>query len=285
MTVSWAEESKGINPVRGRLGQAVAIIVVANLLFPAVMGILEIFFEQSLSFLIWLFAAALLVTVLGYRQAADYGLSGLTGLAISAGLYFFFVTDWWKQVFYWLAYGDNALQGLVGTILLLSTVMLVGKTKALGLIKLLMFAAPVTMICVSSPDVWKFGSGVSPTESSSPVWNQFGSYSPLRASPVPRSPSEVPLYAVQDDFAIMAQLSADSPLYSGSLHEGELVQSEVLLPKGGWVLVLTEVEDRSGNRWLKVMLPFEGTRFNADRSELGFIPDSNIAGRVLVPAP
>ena len=75
MTVSWAEESKGTRPVRSRLRQACAIVVVANLLFPALTGVLEIFFEQSLSFLIWLFAAALLVTVLGYRQAADYGLS------------------------------------------------------------------------------------------------------------------------------------------------------------------------------------------------------------------
>ena len=84
---------------------------------------------------------------------------------------------------------------------------------------------------------------------------------------------------------IMAQLSVDSRLYSGSLKNSGLVQSEVLLPKGSWVLVLTELEDGSGNHWLKVMLPFEGARFNADKSQLGFIPVSNIAGRVLVRAP
>ena len=284
MTVSWAEESKGARPVRSRLGQACTIIVVANLLFPALMGILDVFFGDSLSFLIWLFAAALLVTVLGYRQASDYGLSGLTGLAGSAGLYFLFVTDLWRHIFSWLAYGDNSLKGLVGTALLFSTVLLSGKTKFLGLIKLLIFAVPVTVVCVTSPNIWKQGRGGSSVQNSSAIWNQLNSSSP-RISPVPRSPSEVPKYAVQDDFAIMAQLAVDSRLYSGSLEKGGLAQSEVLVPRGSWVLVLTEVDDRSGNHWLKVMLPFEGTRFNADKSELGFIPDSKIAGRVLVPAP
>ena len=211
--------------------------------------------------------------------------SGLIGVAISIGLYFLFVTDVWKQVFYWLAYGDNALQGVVGTVLLLSTLMLVGKSKFLGLVKLLMFAVPVTMVCVTSPNIWKQGRAVSSIKNSSPSWNSFSSNSPLRASPVPRSPSEVPADAVRDDFAVMAQLSVDSRLYSGSLEKGALVQSEVVMSKGSWVLVITELDDRNGNHWLKVMLPFADTRFNADKSELGFIPDSNIAGRVLVPAP
>ena len=253
-------------------------------MFPALNGILDIFFEHKLAFLIWLFAAALLVSALSYRQALDYGLSGLTGLAISAGLYFIFVTDWWRQAFSWLAQGDNALQSLGGTALLLSAVVLVGKApKFLGLIKLLSFIVPVTMVSVTLPHAWK--QGRSSIQSSPAIWNQLSSNPPLRTSPSPTSPSEVPKDAVKDDFVIMAQLSADSRLYSGSLKNSGLVQSEVLLPKGSWVLVLTEMVDRSGNHWLKGMLPFEGTRFNADKSQLGFIPASNIAGRVLVRAP
>ncbi len=284
MTVSWAEETAASRPVRSRLRQACAIVVVANLLFPALNGILGIFFEHSLAFLIWLFAAFMLVTALSYRQAADYGLSGLTGLAIAAGLYFIFVTDWWSQAFSWLTHDDNALKSLGGTALLFSTVVLIGKgPKFLGLIKLVSFIVPVTMVSVNLPHAWKQGS--SSILNSPTIWNQLSSSPPLRTSPFPTSPSEVPKEAIRNDLAIMAQLSVDSRLYSEPLKNSGLVQSEVLLPKGSWVLVLTEIVDRSGNHWLKVMLPFEGTRFNADKSEVGFIPALNIAGRVLVQAP
>ena len=280
MTVSWAEETKESRPVGSRLRQAFAIVVVANLLFPALNGILGIFFENKLAFVIWLFAAALLVSVLSYRQASDNGLSGLTGLTIAAGLYFIFATDWWRQAFSWLTQGDNAVKGLAGTALLFSAVLLVGKApKILGLAKLVGFIVPVTVVSVSLPHAWKEGSAY--IQSSPAIWNHPSS----RTSPFPTSPSEVPKAAVKDDFVIMAQLSVDSRLYSGSLKNSGLVQSEVLPPKGSWVLVLTELEDRSGNHWLKVMLPFEGTRFNANKSQLGFIPVSNIAGRVLVRAP
>ncbi len=288
MTVSWAEESKESRPARSRLRQAFAIVVVANLLFPALNGILGVFFEHSFVSLIWLFAAAFLVSALSYRQASDYGLSGLIGLAIAAGLYLIFVTDWWSQAFSWLAHGDNALKGLAGTALLFGTVLLVEKAKFLALVKLVSFIVPVTMASVTLPHAWMQGD--SSVQGSPAIWNQPSSNpplltSPVPTSPVPTSPSEVPKDAVKDDFVIMAQLSVDSRLYSGSLKNSGLVQSEVLLPKGSWVLVLTEIVDRSGNHWLKVMLPFEGTRFNADKSQLGFIPASNIAGRVLVRAP
>ncbi len=283
MTVSWAEESKESRPARSRLRQAFAIVVVANLLFPALNGILGIFFENKLAFVIWLFAAALLVSVLSYRQASDYGLSGLTGLAIAAGLYLIFVTDGWRHVFSWLAHGDNALKGLAGTALLFGTVLVVEKAKFLALVKLVSFIVPVTMASVTLPHAWMQGD--SSVQGSPAIWNQPSSNPPLLTSPVPTSPSEVPKDAVKDDFVIMAQLSVDSRLYSGPLKNSGLVQSEVLLPKGSWVLVLTEIVDRSGNHWLKVMLPFEGARFNADKSQLGFIPASNIAGRVLVRAP
>ena len=280
MTVSWAEETKESRPAGSRLRQAFAIVVVANLLFPALNGILGIFFENKLAFVIWLFGAALLVSVLSYRQASDNGLSGLTGLTIAAGLYFIFATDWWRQAFSWLARGDNAFKSLAGTALLLSAVLLVAKApKVLGLVKLVSFIVPVTMVSVTLPHAWKQGSSY--IQSSPAIWNHPSS----RTSPFPTSPSEVPKAAVKDDFVIMAQLSVDSRLYSGSLKNSGLVQSEVLLPKGSWVLVLTELEDGSGNHWLKVMLPFEGARFNADKSQLGFIPVSNIAGRVLVRAP
>ena len=280
MTVSWAEETKESRPVGSRLRQAFAIVVVANLLFLALNGILGIFFENKLAFVIWLFGAALLVSVLSYRQASDNGLSGLTGLTIAAGLYFIFATDWWRQAFSWLARGDNAFKSLAGTALLLSAVLLVAKApKVLGLVKLVSFIVPVTMVSVTLPHAWKQGSSY--IQSSPAIWNHPSS----RTSPFPTSPSEVPKAAVKDDFVIMAQLSVDSRLYSGSLKNSGLVQSEVLLPKGSWVLVLTELEDGSGNHWLKGMLPFEGTRFNADKSQLGFIPVSNIAGRVLVRAP
>ncbi len=283
MTVSWAE-SKESRPVGSHLRQAFAIVVVANLLFPAVNGILGIFFEHSLVSLIWLFAAAFLVSALSYRQASDYGLSGLTGLAIAASLYFIFATDWWKQGYSWLTQGDNAFKSLAGTAVLLSAVLLVGKApKILGLVKLVSFIVPVTMVSVTLPHAWKQGSSY--IQSSPAIWNHPSSNPPLRTSPFPTSPSEVPKAAVKDDFVIMAQLSVDSRLYSGSLKNSGLVQPEVLLPKGSWVLVLTELEDGSGNHWLKVMLPFEGTRFNEDKSQLGFIPASNIAGRVLVRAP
>ena len=63
MTVSWAEETKESRPVGSRLRQAFAIVVVANLLFPALNGILGIFFENKLAFVIWLFGAALLVLI------------------------------------------------------------------------------------------------------------------------------------------------------------------------------------------------------------------------------
>ncbi len=282
MTVSWAE-SKESRPVGSHLRQAFAIVVVANLVFPAVNGILGIFFEHSLVSLIWLFAAAFLVSALSYRQASDYGLSGLTGLAIAAGLYLIFVTYWWSQAFSWLAHGDNALKGLAGTALLFGTVLLVEKAKFLALVKLVSFIVPVTMASVTLPHAWMQGD--SSVQGSPAIWNPPSPNPPLLTSPVPTSPSEVPKDAVKDDFVIMAQLSVDSRLYSGPLKSSGLVPSEVPLPKGSWVLVLTEIEDRSGNHWLKVMLPFEGTRFNEDKSQLGFIPASNIAGRVLVRAP
>ncbi len=284
MTVSWAE-SKESRPVGSRLRQAFAIVVVANLLFPALNGILGIFFENKLAFVIWLFAAAMLVSALSYRQASDYGLSGLTGLAIAASLYFIFATDWWKQGYSWLTQGDNAFKSLAGTAVLLSAVLLVGKApKILGLVKLVSFIVPVTMVSVTLPNAWKQGSAY--VQSSPAIWNHASSNPALRTSPFPTSPLEVPKDAVKDDFVIMAQLSVDSRLYSGSLKNSDLVQSEVLLPKGSWVLLLmTEIVDRSGNHWPKVMLPFEAARFSADKSQLGFIPASNIAGRVLVRAP
>ena len=285
LTVSWAEERKESRPVRSRLGQACVIVVLANLLFPALNGILDIFFEQGLAFLIGLFAAAMLVSALSYRQASDFGLSGLTGLAISAGLYLILVGDWWRQAFSWLARGDNALKGLGGAIFLFSAVLLVGKApKFLGLIKLLAFVVPATMVSVTVPQTWE--QAHSSIQSSPAIWNQPSS-NPLSHTPsfLP-SPSEVPKNAVNEDgLAIMAQLSVDSRLYSGSLKNNDLVQSEVLLPKASWVLELNELVDRSENHWFKVMLPFEGTRFNADKSQLGFIPASNIAREVLVQAP
>ena len=253
-------------------------------MFPALNEILGIFFEHNLAFLIWFFAAAMLISALAYRQASDYGLSGLTGLAIAAGLYFIFVTDLWRPAFSWLTQGDNALKGLAGTALLFTAVLLVGKAyKFLGLIKLVSFIVPVTMVSVTFPHAWKqAGSSI---QRSPAIWHQRSSNPPLRTSPFPTSPLEVPKYAVKDDFAIMAQLFVDSRLYSGTLENSGLVQSEVLLPKGSWVLVLTETVDRSENHWLKVMLPFEAARFSVDKSQLGFIPASDIAGRVLVRAP
>ena len=81
----------------------------------------------------------------------------------------------------------------------------------------------------------------------------------------------------------LAQLSDDSQLYSPE--NGDFVRSQVGLPNGSWVLVLTELVDRKGNQWFKVMVPFAEGRFSTEKSHFGFIPGSSIEAQVLVPSP
>ena len=57
------------------------------------------------------------------------------------------------------------------------------------------------------------------------------------------------------------------------------------LPNGSWVLVLTELVDRKGNQWFKVMVPFAEGRFSTEKSHFGFIPGSSIEAQMLVPSP
>jgi len=85
---------------------------------------------------VWLAAVAVLVSFLGYRLAQSYGMSGLTGLAVSSVIYFVFVSDTWLQIHAWLRVGDNLLKALSGAVLISCAMLLAEKAKFFALFKL-----------------------------------------------------------------------------------------------------------------------------------------------------
>ena len=170
------------------------VVFITHLFLSLLIGTVYLVSEYNLDRFFWLFAASMLVSVLGYRLASDWALSGLTGLAVSGGLFLLFVTDGWRMMFSWLAHGNNALQGLIGTALLSVILLVVSKAKFFGFVKLITVIGPVTMasvnLAVDLPQLLMdaAGRGDIPSVQGSPlISNQHGSNRPLVTSP-----SEVP---------------------------------------------------------------------------------------------
>ena len=99
------------------------------------------------------------MSFLGYRLAQSYGLSGLTGLAISSVTYFVFVSDAWFQIYAWLRVGDNLLKVLSGGVLISCAILLAEKAKFFALFKLIGLLAPITATSVTLPQALMRGEG------------------------------------------------------------------------------------------------------------------------------
>ena len=186
------------------------VVFITHLSLFLLIGTVYLVSEYNLDRFFWLFAASMLVSVLGHRLASDWGLSGLTGLAVSGGLFLLFVTDGWGMMFSWLAHGNNALQGLIGTALLSVTLLAVSKAKFFGFLKLIAVIGPVTMASVNlAVDLPQLpmdaaGRGDIPSVQGSPlISNQHGSNRPLVTSPaeVPKEWWEAFLDAGKDGLA------------------------------------------------------------------------------------
>ena len=144
--------------------------------------------------LIWLAVVAVLVSFLGYRLAQSYGLSGFTGLFISFGIYFVFVSDTWLQIYAWLRVSDNLLKALSGPVLVSCAILLAEKGKFFALFKLVSRLAPVTATFVALP---QYTSALMRGETSSltSLWESHSKGS----SVLPPSPSVVPREAIKNN--------------------------------------------------------------------------------------
>ena len=227
--------------------------------------------------LLWLATVAVLVSFLGYRLAQSYGMSGLTGLAVSSVIYFVFVSDTWLQLYAWLSVGDNLLKALSGAVLVSCAILLAEKAKFFALFKLIGLLAPVTATSVSLPQVVMQGEFGTPSLTS--LWESH-----LRGSSVvPPSPSVVPREAINNNSVTLAKAAPRSPLYF--LQEKRFIRSTVRIEAESWVLVLSQHMGETGKRWVNVMLPTETGDFVLNDSPTGFLPLERITEQVVVAAP
>ncbi len=223
---------------------------------------------------------AVLVSVLGYRLAQRYGLSGLTGLAISSAIYFVFVSDAGLQISAWLSVGDNLLKALSGAVLVSCAILLVEKAKLFALFKLVSLLVPVAATSVALPQCssavmqGEFG-----TSSLTSLWESHSK----GASVLPPSPSVVPRGAIKNNKVTLAKAAPNSPLYL--LQEERFVQSTVRVEEESWVLVLSQIVGDTGERWVNVMLPTATGDFILNDSPIGFLRLERITKKVAVPAP
>ncbi len=230
--------------------------------------------------LLWLATVAVLVSFLGYRLAQSYGMSGLTGLAVSSVIYFVFVSDTWLQIHAWLSVGDNLLKALSGAVLVSCTILLVEKAKLFALFKLVSLLAPVAATSVALP---QYSSAVMQgefgTSSLTSLWESHSK----GASVLPPSPSVVPREAIKNNIVTLAKAAPNSPLYL--LQEERFIQSTVRVEEESWVLVLSQLVGETGERWVNVMLPTETGDFVLNDSPTGFLPLERITEQVAVPVP
>ncbi len=229
---------------------------------------------------LWLATVAVLVSFLGYRLAQRYGLSGLTGLAISSAIYFVFVSDAGLQIYAWLRVGDNLLKALSGAVLVSCAILLVEKAKLFALFKLVSLLAPVAATSVALPQYSSaLMQGEFGTSSLTSLWESHSK----GASVLPPSPSVVPREAIKNNIVTLAKAAPNSPLYL--LQEERFVQSTVRVEEESWVLVLSQIVGDTGERWVNVMLPTETGDFVLNDSPTGFLPLERITEKVAVPAP
>ena len=231
------------------------------------------------------------MSFLGYRLAQSYGMSGLTGLAVSSVIYFVFVSDTWLQILAWLRVGDNLLKALSGAVLISCAILLAEKAKFFALFKLIGLLAPITATSVTLPQALM--QGESGTSSLTSLWESYSKGSPSvvpreaiknkGSSVLPPSPSVVPREAIKNNSVTLAKAAPHSPLYL--LQEERFIQSTVRVEEESWVLVLSQLVGETGERWVNVMLPNETGDFVLNDSPTGFLPLERIIERVAVPAP
>ena len=214
--------------------------------------------------LLWLATVAVLVSFLGYRLAQSYGMSGLTGLAVSSVIYFVFVSDTWLQILAWLRVGDNLLKALSGAVLISCAILLAEKAKFFALFKLIGLLAPITATSVTLPQALM--QGESGTSSLTSLWESYSKGSSVLLP----SPSVVPREAIKNNSVTLAKAAPHSPLYL--LQEERFIQSTVRVEEESWVLVLSQLVGETGERWVNVMLPNETGDFVLNDSPTGFLP-------------
>ncbi len=229
---------------------------------------------------IWLATVAVLVNFLGYRLAQRYGLSGLTGLAISSAIYFVFVSDAGLQTYAWLSVGENLLKALSGAVVVSCAILLVEKAKLFALFKLVSVLAQVAATSVALP---QYSSAVMQGEFGTSSLTSLWEGHSKGASVLPPSPSVVPREAIKNNIVTLAKAAPNSPLYL--LQEERFVQSTVRVEEESWVLVLSQIVGETGERWVNVMLPTETGDFVLNDSPTGFLPLERISEQVAVPAP
>ncbi len=220
------------------------------------------------------------MSFLGYRLAQSYGMSGLTGLAVSSVIYFVFVSDTWLQIHAWLKVGDNLLKALSGAVLISCAILLAEKAKFFALFKLIGLLAPITATSVTLPQYSSvLMQGEFGTSGLTSLWERHWKGS----SGLPPSPSVVPREAIKSNSVTLARAAARSPLYH--LQEERFIQSTVRVEQETWVLVLSQLVGDTGERWVNVMLPNETGDFVLNDSPTGFLPLERIGERVAVPVP
>lgn len=229
--------------------------------------------------LIWLATVAVLVSFLGYRLAQSYGLSGLTGLAISSAIYFVFVSDTWLQIYSWLRVGDNMLKALSGTVLVSCAILLAEKAKFLALFKLISLLAPITATSVTLP---QYSSALVRGELGASNLTELWS-SVAGSSTRPPVPKVVPRQAIQNDTVTLARTAPEASLYL--LKKERLVESGTRIADGTWVLVISRVAGETGRAWVNVVLPTSRGNFVLGESPIGYVSQESIVEQVVVPAP
>ncbi len=230
--------------------------------------------------LIWFAVVAVLVSLLGYRLAQSYGLSGLTGLGIASALYFVFVSDTWLQIYRWLGVGENLLKALSGTVLVSCAIVLAEKAKFLALFKLISLLAPVTATSVALP---QHLSGVKQVEYGTWTLTSLWESHQKDSSALAPSRSGVPREAIKSKMVTLAKTAPNSALYLWQ--EERFLQSTVRVEENSWVLILSQIVDEKGEQWVKIMLPTEAGDFILNGSPTGFLPLERITERVVAPAP
>ena len=146
--------------------------------------------------LLWLATVAVLAIFLGYRLAQSYGMSGLTGLAVSSVIYFVFVSGAWLQIHAWLRVGDNLLKALSGAVLISCAILLAEKANFFALFKLIGLLSPITATSVTLPQYSSaLMQGELGTSSLTSLWESHSKGS----SVLPPSPSVVPREAIKNN--------------------------------------------------------------------------------------
>lgn len=230
-------------------------------------------------YIYWLFIATLLCSIVGYRLAVRYRLSGITGLVIALSFCVMFATNLWRLTLTWLMTGDQLVTASATLLTVATLFAFVEKYKFVAIVKVTSMLFPVSFASVNLPVV---AVSVSERQTAATVLS-FSDFrdrltrEPSTADPDSARPEESkglfrkarPLYA---------KVSSKSVLFN--LNNGGLLKSTTVVKKGTWVRTGRQLIEPSGRRWIKVILPDRFGEHNPETGESGYVPIDNISERI-----